>query len=91
MFLALIAKQTGLPPEKITLHSPLLGGFFGRHFTYPDANPFPQAIELAKRAGRPVKVIWSREEEFLRDPLRPMAVVRFRGGLDAQGCPSRWR
>lgn len=87
MFLALIAKQTGLPPEKITLHSPLLGGFFGRHFTYPDANPFPQAIELAKRAGRPVKVIWSREEEFLRDPLRPMAVVRFRGGLDAEGMP----
>ncbi|MDE1914774.1 MAG: xanthine dehydrogenase family protein molybdopterin-binding subunit [Sphingomonadales bacterium] len=87
MFLALIAKQTGLPPEKITLHSPLLGGFFGRHFTYPNASPYPQAIELAKRTGAPVKVIWHREEEFLRDPVRPMAAVRFRGGLDASGMP----
>jgi isoquinoline 1-oxidoreductase beta subunit len=42
---------------------------------------------LAKRVGRPVKLIWTREEEFLRDPLRPMAAVRFRGALDASGMP----
>lgn len=87
MFLADVAKRTGLNPEKITIHSPLLGGFFGRHFLYNTANPFPQAIQLAKETGRPVKVIWSREEEFLRDTLRPMAVVRFRAGLDANGLP----
>lgn len=87
MFRADMAKQTGLPPEKVTVHSPLLGGFFGRHFLYPSANPYPQAIQLAKETGRPIKLIWSREEEFLRDTLRPMAVVRFRGGLDAQGTP----
>ena len=71
MFLADIAKRTGLAPERITLHSPLLGGFFGRHFLYDSASPYPQAIELAKAVGRPVKLIWSREEEFLRDVLRP--------------------
>ncbi|MFD2883912.1 molybdopterin cofactor-binding domain-containing protein [Pseudomonas lini] len=50
---------------KITLHSPLLGGFFfGRHFLYPNASPYPQAIQLAQSTGRPIKVIWSREEEF---------------------------
>jgi isoquinoline 1-oxidoreductase beta subunit len=53
MFLALIAKQTGLPPEKITLHSPLLGGFFGRHFTYPDANPFPRPSNWPNAPGGP--------------------------------------
>ena len=37
--------------------------------------------------GRPVKLIWSREEEFLRDVLRPVAVVKFRAGLDADGLP----
>src|SRR6185437_13698473 len=80
-------KRTGLDPAKITIHSPLLGGFFGRHFIYDTASPYPQAIQLAKEIGRPIKVIWSREEEFLRDILRPMAVVRFRAGLDANGMP----
>ncbi|HEY0120144.1 MAG TPA: xanthine dehydrogenase family protein molybdopterin-binding subunit [Rhizobium sp.] len=86
-FQADIAKQTGLDPSKINIHSPLLGGFFGRHFLYKAANPYPQAIQLAKEVGRPVKMIWSREEEFLRDPMRPMAAVRFRGALDANGMP----
>ncbi|MEE1924941.1 xanthine dehydrogenase family protein molybdopterin-binding subunit [Pseudomonas sp. 148P] len=87
MFRADIAKRTGLDPEKISLHSPLLGGFFGRHFLYDSANPYPQAIELAKATGRPIKLIWSREEEFVRDVLRPMAVVKFRAALDQDGLP----
>ncbi|MFE2006652.1 molybdopterin cofactor-binding domain-containing protein [Pseudomonas guariconensis] len=87
MFRDDIAKRTGLDPARITLHSPLLGGFFGRHFLYDSANPYPQAIALAKAVGRPVKVIWSREEEFLRDVLRPVAVVKFRAGLDDKGLP----
>ncbi|WP_426808506.1 molybdopterin cofactor-binding domain-containing protein [Pseudomonas sp. WOUb67] len=87
MFRDDIAKRTGLEPAQINLHSPLLGGFFGRHFLYDSANPYPQAIALAKAVGRPVKLIWSREEEFLRDVLRPVAVVKFRAGLDADGMP----
>ncbi len=87
MFRADIAKRTGLDLAQITLHSPLLGGFFGRHFLYDSANPYPQAIALAKAVGRPIKLIWSREEEFVRDVLRPMAVVKFRAGLDANGMP----
>ena len=87
MFRADIAKRTGLDPSLITLHSPLLGGFFGRHFLYDSANPYPQAIELAKAVGRPVKLIWSREEEFVRDVLRPVAAVNFRGALDNDGWP----
>ena len=87
MFRADIAKRTGLDVSKITLHSPLLGGFFGRHFLYDSANPYPQAVALAKAVGRPVKLIWSREEEFLRDVLRPVAVVKFRAALDDKGLP----
>ncbi|TPE51038.1 xanthine dehydrogenase family protein molybdopterin-binding subunit [Amaricoccus solimangrovi] len=87
MFQADAAKQAGIEPARVRVHSPLLGGFFGRHFLYPSSNPYPQAIALAKAVGRPVKVIWSREEEFLRDRLRPMAVTRFRGTLDADGLP----
>ncbi|UXZ44572.1 xanthine dehydrogenase family protein molybdopterin-binding subunit [Pseudomonas soli] len=87
MFRDDIAKRTGLDPARITLHSPLLGGFFGRHFLYDSANPYPQAIALAKAVGRPVKLIWSREEEFLRDAMRPMAVVKLRAALDEKGLP----
>jgi isoquinoline 1-oxidoreductase beta subunit len=87
MFRVDIAKRTGLDPSQITLHSPLLGGFFGRHFLYDSANPYPQAIVLAKAVGRPVKLIWSREEEFLRDVLRPVAAVNFRAALDNDGWP----
>ncbi|MBU4631654.1 molybdopterin cofactor-binding domain-containing protein [Pseudomonas chlororaphis subsp. aurantiaca] len=87
MFRDDIARRTGLAASQITLHSPLLGGFFGRHFLYDSANPYPQAIALAKAVGRPVKLIWSREEEFVRDALRPVAVVKFRAALDAEGLP----
>jgi isoquinoline 1-oxidoreductase beta subunit len=86
-FQADIAKRTGLDASRIAIHSQMLGGFFGRHFLYQSGNPYPQAIQLAKEVGRPVKVIWSREEEFLRDPLRPMAAVRFRAALDSAGMP----
>jgi len=87
MFRADIAKRTGLDLSRITLHSPLLGGFFGRHFLYDSASPYPQAIALSKAVGRPVKLIWSREEEFLRDVLRPVAAVNFRAALDNDGWP----
>lgn len=88
MFQADIVKRTGLAADKVNIHSPLLGGFFGRHFLYPSGCPYPQAIALAKAVGRPVKLIWSREEEFLRDPMRPMAAVRFRGAMGKDGLPT---
>nr|GFD12712.1 hypothetical protein [Tanacetum cinerariifolium] len=46
-----------------------------------------KAIVLAKAVGRPVKLIWTREEEFLRDVLRPVAAVNFRAALDNDGWP----
>ncbi|KAA5604054.1 xanthine dehydrogenase family protein molybdopterin-binding subunit [Roseospira marina] len=87
MFQGAAAKAAGIAPEKVIIHSPMLGGFFGRHFIYDTANPFPQAIPMAKAAGRPVKLIWSREQEFLRDAVRPLGVARFRAGLDENGLP----
>ena len=87
MFRGDIAKRAGLKPEQVNLHSPMLGGFFGRHFLYAAASPYPQAIELAQKTGRPIKLIWSREEEFLRDTMRPMAAVKLRATLDANGMP----
>ncbi|MCI4663056.1 MAG: molybdopterin-dependent oxidoreductase [Neomegalonema sp.] len=86
-FRAAAASVAGIDAKQIRLHSPLLGGFFGRHFQYNESNPFPQAILLAKAAGRPVKVLWSREEEFLMDAMRPLSLARMSWGLDEQGMP----
>ncbi|MCJ2051033.1 xanthine dehydrogenase family protein molybdopterin-binding subunit [Methylobacterium sp. J-070] len=88
VFQAVSAKVAGLQPAQVRIHSPMLGGFFGRHFTYEAGNPFPQAILLAKATGRPVKVLWSREEEFARDAVRPLSFSRFRAALDPAGQPT---
>lgn len=82
------AAVAGLKPEQVRIHSRILGGFFGRHFLYGPANVFPQAILLAKATGRPVKVIWSREEEFRRDAYRPLSYAKFRASLGTDGMPS---
>ena len=87
LFQGTAAKVAGVSPDQVILHSPILGGFFGRHFLYPSAHPFSQAIVLAKAVGKPVKVIWSREQEFLRDALRPMGMARFKAGLNDEGMP----
>ena len=82
------AQVAGLKPEQVRIHSRILGGFFGRHFLYGPANVFPQAILLAKATGKPVKVIWSREEEFRRDAYRPLSYAKFRASLGADGMPT---
>jgi isoquinoline 1-oxidoreductase beta subunit len=51
MFRDDIAKRTGLDAAQITLHSPLLGGFFGRHFLYDSANPYPRPSPWPRRLG----------------------------------------
>lgn len=88
LFQSIAAQTAGLPAEKVILHSPMLGGFFGRHFAYGPGNPFQQAILLARETGKPVKVLWSREEEFKRDALRPLSFSRFRAALGPDGRPT---
>lgn len=88
LFQSIAAATAGLAAEKVILHSPMLGGFFGRHFAYGSSNPFQQAILLAKETRRPVKVLWSREEEFKMDALRPLSFSRFRAAIGADGRPT---
>jgi len=71
-----------IPPERVTVHTTYLGGGFGRR---GEADYVTQATTAAKASGRPVKLIWSREEDIQHDFYRPAASIRFRGGLDAAG------
>ena len=85
MYQGAAAAAAGVDPANVRIHSQMLGGFFGRHFLYATANPFPQAIALAKAVGAPVKLTWTREEEFLRDAPRPLGLARFRGTVGPDG------
>ncbi|MGU3479493.1 molybdopterin cofactor-binding domain-containing protein [Methylobacterium sp. D48H] len=87
LFQQVAAKTAVLQPDQVRIHSPMLGGFFGRHFHYGPASPFPQAILLAKATGKPVRVLWSREEEFGMDAVRPLSFARFRAALGPDGMP----
>jgi isoquinoline 1-oxidoreductase beta subunit len=78
------AAAIGLKPENVTVRTTYLGGGFGRRITQDYAI---QAAELSKASGRPVKVLWSREDDMKNDWYRPQAVNRMEGGLDASGKP----
>jgi isoquinoline 1-oxidoreductase beta subunit len=81
------AKAAGLPPEQVFVHNCFVGGGFGRR----DANDeVKQAIAIAKVVQKPVKLIWTREEDTRQDKFRPHAVVRFKAGVGADGAPIAW-
>jgi isoquinoline 1-oxidoreductase beta subunit len=79
------AKATGLKPEQVYVHNHFVGGGFGRRGGATDE--LAQAIAVAKQVGKPVKLIWSREQDIRRDRFRPQAAVRFRAALSADGKP----
>ena len=78
-------KITGLPAEKIEVHTFYLGGSFGRPGPHIE-----EAVEIAKAAGVPVKLTWSREDDMQHDLYRPASLTKFAAGLDAQGWPVAW-
>lgn len=85
------AGAAGLARDKVTVHNCHVGGGFGRKV--PNSFDFiEQAVTVAKEASpRPVKLIWSRQEDIKQDYYRPTALIRFTGGLNAQGVPVAWR
>jgi isoquinoline 1-oxidoreductase subunit beta len=76
------ARVSGLKPEQVYVHNAFLGGGFGRR----DANDeIAQAITIAKVVKRPVKLIWTREEDTRHDKFRPHAVVSFKAATGPDG------
>ena len=85
--LSLAATLTGLAADKVVVHTTYLGGGLGRK---AEIDFVSQAIQVAMALGRPVKLMWPREEDFTHDQYRPMALVRARAGLDAAGHVAGW-
>jgi isoquinoline 1-oxidoreductase subunit beta len=81
------ARLTGLPPEKVTVHTTLLGGGFGRR---AELDFIVDAVEVSKAIGAPVKVMWTREDDMTHGFYRPATHNVFRAALDGQGMPAAW-
>lgn len=82
------ASESGLPEENVTVHVTYLGGGFGRR---AESDFVRQAVVLANEVpGRPIKLIWSREEDIGQDTYRPAGLSAFRAAVDVEGLPTAW-
>lgn len=82
-----VALALGIPRDAVTVHNTLLGGGFGRRLAQDYA---VEAALISKQVKRPVKVIWSREDDTHFDYFRPLGLSKLRGGVDEQGRPIAW-
>ncbi len=82
-----VAGILGLPPEKVTLHQLRAGGGFGRRLI----NDFMcEAAVIAKQAGLPIKLVWTREDDMQHDFYRVGGFHSFKGGIDKAGKLIAW-
>jgi isoquinoline 1-oxidoreductase beta subunit len=80
--LAGAAAAAGIAPENTYVHVNFVGGGFGRR-SNPDETV--QAIAVARAVGKPVKLVWTREQDLMHDRFRPQAASRWRARLDENG------
>jgi isoquinoline 1-oxidoreductase subunit beta len=73
---------TGLPEERIQVHCTLMGGGFGRRLF---ADFVAEAVEISKAVGRPVQVLWTREDDTRHGYFQPATAERFAAGIDGEG------
>jgi isoquinoline 1-oxidoreductase beta subunit len=85
-----VAEVLGVPAGRVTFHTEMTGGGFGRRAT-ADSHLPREAAQIAKRVpGTPVKLIWTREDDVRGGYYRPMHVHRVEVGVDAEGRPMAW-
>jgi isoquinoline 1-oxidoreductase subunit beta len=81
------ARHAGLRPEQVYIHNAFVGGGFGRRGA---SDEIAQAIAIAKAVQRPLKLVWTREEDTRQDKFRPHAVVAFKAAVGVDGMPTAW-
>ncbi len=84
---AVVQRLTHLPPDKIDVQLPRAGGGFGR---YLESDYVAEAVMLARAAGRPVKLMWTRAEAFANDTYRPFSLHRLEACADRHRKLTGW-
>ncbi len=82
-----VANTLGLKPEQVKVHVTLLGGGFGRK---SKADYSAEAAVLAKQTGKPVQVVWTREDDIQHDYYHACAAQYYKAGLDSNGMVTSW-
>ena len=82
-----VAQALGIPEQNVRILVPYVGGAFCGKNLVPQVT---EAARLAKLAGKPVQLVWSRAEEFFYDDFRPASVVKIRSGLTGAGHIAFW-
>src|SRR6266705_1093836 len=83
------AKALGITRDKVKLHDLLMGGGFGRR-GHRDVDFIIDAVMLSKEAGRPVKVMWTREDDVHNGRFRPISAHYVKAGFDGAGKLTAW-
>ena len=83
------AKMLGIPKDKVKLHDMLMGGGFGRRGNR-DVDFIIDAVLMSKEAGRPVKVMWTREDDVHNGRFRPISAHSLKAGFDPSGKLTAW-
>ncbi len=82
-----VAQVLGFKPDKVVVHTTLMGGGFGRRYMAD----FPAEVaQIAKVVGKPVQLLWTREDDMTHDFYRPATCHRMQGAVDAKGKPVAW-
>jgi len=82
-----LVREIGFPREKVRVITPFVGGGFGGKVP---AQQGVEAAKLAKITGKPVMVIWTRDEEFFYDSFHPAGVIKIKSGIDKDGLIKLW-
>ncbi len=82
------AKAAGMKPEQVEVHTTFLGGGFGRRL---DVDFIAAAVEASKAVGKPVKLLWTREDDTTHDTYRPPAFDTVTGAFDGDGRLVAWK
>jgi isoquinoline 1-oxidoreductase beta subunit len=85
--ITLVADQLGVDPKTVYAHTMFLGGGFGGNGA-GGTGVTRQAAEISRQVGKPVKVIWSREEDLAQDKQRPLAVAKLSAAIGDDGLPT---
>jgi isoquinoline 1-oxidoreductase beta subunit len=81
---------TGLKPEQVKVHTTFLGGGFGRRAN-PRSDFVIDAVQAAKVIGKPIKVVWTREDDTQGGYYRPMWADRISAAIGKDGKPVAWQ